>query len=79
MIWLLDKDSSHQVIGHNVHFNEKENNFEFWITKPSGKTLCVYKGAKDIAYLIKDALDVAIETGEKVFKIDIQKIESLMA
>lgn len=67
-MWLVMSSKSFEIKGINLHANEKNNKHELWVTKPDGKTVLVFE-SKDITAIIelKEAIDFAIETGEKTF------------
>ena len=69
MIWIIKGSESHEIISANV-CHEKDKS-ELWVTRPNGKNLKVYENV-DVheVNLYKEAIDFAIEQGEKAFRID---------
>jgi hypothetical protein len=69
MLWLVEKDSSHEIISCNIH--KKDELHQLWVTRPNGKSLLIRENEneKEIK-LLKEAIDYAIETGEKALRLD---------
>ena len=69
MIWIIKGDESHEIISANVC--NVEGKSELWVTRPNGKNLKVYENTEPVEVnLYKEAIDFAIEQGEKAFRID---------
>lgn len=68
MLWLITEGQSCQITGCNVH--NENNKYQVWVERTGGKTLKIAEGnEKDFIYDIKEAIDFAIENGEKVLKL----------
>lgn len=68
MIWLILGEASHQIIACNIH--EENNLFQLWVTRANGKTMKIQEHAdKNEIIFVKEAIDYAIENGEKALKI----------
>lgn len=68
MLWIVLKRESHQIIACNIA--KKGNEFELWVTRPNDKGLCIAKSEKlEDVQVIKEAIDFAIEQGEKALRI----------
>ena len=69
MLWIVTKDNaSHCIISCNIH--EKDGMYQLWVTRANDKSLKLDESAKleDIT-IIKEAIDFAIETGERVLRL----------
>ena len=71
MIWLVTKNESFQITGQNLFHNKKEEQFELWGTRLiSGKTILIFASKEEEEVkLLRDAIDYAIEHGEKTFTL----------
>ena len=69
MIWIIKGSESHEIISANVKHDEDKS--ELWVIRPNGKNLKVYENTEQVEVnLYKEAIDFAIEQGEKAFRID---------
>ena len=59
MLWVKKDNNTYQSIGHNLHIDEKGEH-EVWITRPTGKTTCIFTGNEERAKVIYDAMNFAI-------------------
>ncbi len=68
MLWLVKGNISTEIIGCNTH--QREETHELWVTKSDGKTMKIAENTdeKEIL-LIKEAIDYAIEYGEKALRL----------
>jgi len=71
MVAISFKDATYEVTHYNIHYNEVNDVYEFWITKTDGRTKKVasYKEEKDAEFL-KNGLDHCIEVGESIFRVE---------
>jgi hypothetical protein len=68
MLWIVDGIASYEVSGCNIH--KKEDMFQLWIERKSGKTLMLRESTiVDEINLIKEAIDYAIEHGEPALRL----------
>lgn len=69
MLWLVNKDTSHQIISCNVH--SEKGIHQLWVERPNGKTLKVIE-SRNISEvkLIKGAIDYAIKNGEPSLELE---------
>ena len=68
-MWIVEDKLSYEIIGVNIH-TTVNNMHEVWATKKDGKTKLIKK-SKDINEVseIKEAIDYAIKTGDKVLEL----------
>ena len=71
MIWLVTENESIQITGQNLFYNKKDEQFELWVTRLiSGKTLLILASKdEEEVKLLRDAIDYAIDNGEKTFSL----------
>lgn len=68
MLWLIIEGASHQIISCNIH--EEHGKHQLWIERPNKKSLKIIESENlsDVQE-IKEAIDYAIEKGEKALRI----------
>lgn len=71
MLWLIMKKQSYQIIGCNIHFNEKTNNYELWVIRPEHKSIKIME-SEDEARIreYKEAIDHAVTVNDKSLVLD---------
>lgn len=73
MLWIVNKDTSHQIMSCNVHRDKDDKGegiFQIWITRPNGKNLKLQESKNENTIVtIKEAIDYAIEKNEKVLRL----------
>lgn len=69
MIWLVIDNESVQIVGQNVFYNSSKKKHELWgVRASSGKSFLIYESENEgDVTLVRDAIDYAIDTGEKTF------------
>lgn len=68
MLWIVKDEASYAIIACNVH--EKNGLHELWITRTNDKNLKLEESADINEILtIKEAIDYAIETGERCLRL----------
>lgn len=68
MLWLVIKDTSHQIISCNIHKDGAL--YQLWVERPNGKSLKVIesKNYTDVEE-VKSAIDFAIEHKEPSLRL----------
>lgn len=69
MISIIKGDSTFTAVEHNI--SSQEGKHQLWITRPTGKSFKIVESG-DLASIteLKQAIDYAIEKGEKAFRLD---------
>lgn len=69
MLWLIMKDSSHQIISCNTH--EREGVHEVWVERVNGKSMKVEEsGDAQLVADVREAIDFAIHNGHRTLNLN---------
>lgn len=69
MLWLVKEETSYEIVSCNIH--EQDGIYQVWVTRPNGKSLKIDENVdKKEVIFIKEAIDFAIEKGEKALRLE---------
>jgi hypothetical protein len=63
MLWVRLETGTYNIIGYNVHPSTTEGVYEFWVTKPTGKSVKIVDGNQFEINQIRLAMDEALRDG----------------
>ena len=69
MLWLVNKESSHEIISCNIH--DEAGVHQLWVTRPNGKSIKIRENEdRAIVAEVKECIDYAIENKESALRLD---------
>lgn len=63
MLWVRLTTGTYNIIGYNIHPAPSGTNLEFWVTKPTGKSVKIVEGNEYEINQIRLAMDEALRDG----------------
>lgn len=70
MLWLVTKNSSHQIVSCNLH--QEGGKHSVWVERQNGKNMKVLESdTLDKVKEVRDAIDFAIKNRHNVLELDV--------
>ena len=70
MLAIKLQEATYDVVGYNMfQVGDLTDNYQLWIIRPGEKGMMVKTGTRAEIQELKEALDYAIDSGEKLFEI----------